>query len=191
MDRQHGFHPFQMTERLATADAPPPVPYPNCYWVIPEKLLAGEYPGDVDETTTKARLLALLQSGIRTFIDLTEEGEIYGAKALGYAGLLKTVADEDRVEITGMRVPIPDRSIPSVWTMRRILDVMDRSIADDNAVFIHCWAGRGRTGTAIGCYLRRHNLVSGPEVVRKLAELRRWMPIGHGNTTFTAWLSVG
>src|SRR5262245_49952915 len=49
------------------------VPYPNTYWVRPGQFLAGEHPGDLSEDIVMARLSGLLEAGIRTFINLTEE----------------------------------------------------------------------------------------------------------------------
>jgi hypothetical protein len=39
---------------------PPPKPDPNTYWVIPGKLLAGEYPGDRDSEEARSRLRKFL-----------------------------------------------------------------------------------------------------------------------------------
>src|SRR5689334_9156734 len=60
----------QKNENLASSEAPLSVPFANCYWVTPGRFLAGEYPADADDEATKARLLALLRTGVRTFIDL-------------------------------------------------------------------------------------------------------------------------
>jgi protein tyrosine/serine phosphatase len=162
-------------------------PFPNSYWVSPNQLLAGEYPGDSEKEAATKRLCALLDAGIRTFIDLTDEDEINeDAKPVPpYRCLLRDVADERRIEVTYMRVPIPDRGIPSVWTLRCILDVIDRSVLDENAVFVHCWAGRGRTGTVVGCYLKRHGLANDKDVVEKIMELRKLMPSGRNSSPHT------
>src|SRR5713101_3512118 len=148
------------------------VPYPNTYWVVPGQFLAGEHPGDLSDNILMARLSALLESGIRTFVDLTEEREMEP-----YYNFLRDLAEERAVEVTSIRIPIPDRRVPSVGALRCILDVIDRSIADDGAVFVHCFAGIGRTGTVVGCYLQRHELVTQSDVIKKIAQLRRFMPI--------------
>ena len=52
-----------------------PKPDPNTYWVVPGKLLAGEYPRAVDSEEARKRLRSFLAAGVRHFIDLTEAGE--------------------------------------------------------------------------------------------------------------------
>jgi len=154
------------------SDPKPTVPFPNTYWVVPKKFLAGEHPGDLNEAVLKARLLELLDAGIRTFVDLTEERELDS-----YYEWLREVAEEERVEVTFVRIPIPDRGVPSVWTLQRILNLIDDSLADGKPIFIHCFAGIGRTGTVVGCYLQRHGLATETDVIPRIAELRRFMPI--------------
>lgn len=149
-----------------------PVPYPNTYWVVPGQFLAGENPEVHDEQTLEESLSALLAAGIRTFIDLTEERETDG-----YALILRCLAEERGLEVTYVRIPIPDRSVPSAWTLRCILDLLDRSIADQRAAFVHCFAGIGRTGTVVGCHLRRHQRATADDVMARIAELRQAMPI--------------
>jgi protein-tyrosine phosphatase len=56
--------------------------------------------------------------------------------------------------------------------------VIDGSLANRNATFVHCLAGIGRTGTVVGCFLMRHGQATPADVVAKIAELRQWMPIG-------------
>ena len=54
----------------------PAKPDPNTYWVVPGKLLAGEYPGAPDSEEARRRLRRFLAAGVRHFIDLTEVAEL-------------------------------------------------------------------------------------------------------------------
>ncbi len=51
-------------------------PLPNSYWVIPGKLLGGEYPGGEAEEETRQRLRALMDAGVDCFVNLTRPGEL-------------------------------------------------------------------------------------------------------------------
>lgn len=164
-----------------------PAPIPGSYWVLPGQLLAGEYPGDIDSEITVKRLRAFVTGGIKTFVDLTDEGEINeDAKLIpAYRTILRQLGEEEHVQITYANIPIEDRGVPSPWTLRCILDVVDRSIEDENPVYVHCWAGRGRTGTVIGCYLKRHGIATDADVIMKLAQLRRGVPSGKETSPHT------
>jgi protein-tyrosine phosphatase len=56
------------------------------------------------------------------------------------------------------------------------LDEIDRSLARDLPVYVHCWGGKGRTGTVVGCYLARHGIATGKSALDKINELRRNVP---------------
>ena len=43
----------------------------------------------------------------------------------------------------------------------------------DKPVFVHCWGGKGMTGTVVGCYLARHGFAAGNDVIEKIKELRK------------------
>ena len=45
----------------------PPKPDPNTYWVVPGKLLAGEYPGARDSEEAGSRLRKFLAAGSPSF----------------------------------------------------------------------------------------------------------------------------
>jgi hypothetical protein len=136
----------------------PPPPLANSYWVERARLLAGEHPSAAGDPARARRLQLVLAAGVRTFIDLTCEGELPD-----YAALLPS-------GVTVHRMPIPDHSIPgSPKQMRKIQRVLAHALAGDSAVYVHCRAGFGRTGTVIGCYLRERGQ-SPPDA---LAELNR------------------
>ena len=50
--------------------------FPNSYWVLPAQFLAGEHPAELDAEEFRLKLAALLDAGIRTFIDLTEPRDL-------------------------------------------------------------------------------------------------------------------
>jgi hypothetical protein len=137
----------------------------NTYWVKPGQLLAGEYPGDRDEKTAVAKLNALSDCGVTSFIDLTVANES-GLKP--YAHLLPAVFGSRPT--TYARFPIVDLGVPSSKSqMVTILDAIDGAIKKGDKVYVHCRGGVGRTGTVVGCYLARHGLPGD----KALAEVKR------------------
>jgi protein-tyrosine phosphatase len=142
-------------------------PIKHCYWVVVEKLLAGEYPRTSDEESSKKKLQHLLDSGIRVFIDLTEKNE----GLLPYSPLL--------VGAVHKRFPIRDVSVPQKFELTtKILDTIDHHLERGQPVYVHCWGGVGRTGVIIGCWLARHGL-GGKAALECLRELWQQCPKSH------------
>jgi protein-tyrosine phosphatase len=121
---------------------------PDCYWVEEGRLLAGEYPGHREESAARQKLGDLLDAGIRTFVDLTEAGEL-----TSYEDWLMSEAEERGVAVRYHRFPIVDLDVPTVPRMREILTEITRALDQESPVYVHCWGGIGRTGTVIGCWL--------------------------------------
>jgi len=140
-------------------------PIPESYWVLPDQFLAGESPGQFDEAQTDQRLDALLKAGFDTFIDLKHPDE-----RASYVGLLKTRAHADGRKISYHNFPILDGGLPDRTEMLRTLDAIDSALSNGNKVYLHCWAGVGRTGTVVGCYLVRH----GRTGLEALEQIARW-----------------
>ena len=147
-----------------------PVPFADSYWVIPGRLLAGEYPGAIEERNARKKLLSLLQSGINAALDLTEEGEL-----MSYQEFWREEAAECGLEVLYRRMPIRDFSTPTEQTVVNILDQIDTWLAKGRNIYLHCWGGIGRTGTLVGCYLVRHGMAPDKALTR-LAELRKAVP---------------
>ena len=157
------------------------VPFPRSYWVVPGKFLAGYYPGSRDPATAQAKLRNLLGHGIRHIVNLMERDEdnFQGEKFVPYEDRLQTLANEMDTPIELVHLPIRDMNIPLVEGMVSILDEIDRAMEHNPAVYLHCWGGRGRTGTVVGCYLARHGMAVGEAALDLLGELRRHDPISH------------
>lgn len=153
-----------------------PVPIPNSYWVRPGQLLAGEYPGSMSRADAMARLKKLLNAGITSFVDLTEEGELPV-----YDNLLRESTEQ---QVRYRRFGILDHGLPeSPAHMSKILDFIDAELAAGQCVYVHCHAGIGRTGTTIGCHLIRSGLASEAALDRlqtlwqQCGRARRWPTI--------------
>ncbi len=118
------------------------LPLANSYWVLPGKLLAGEYPGAPSPATTRERLARLIEAGVGCFIDLTEEGE------------LQPYDRELPPGVSYLRRSIPDHGVPQLREhMAATLEHLQQALAGPRAVYLHCRAGIGRTGTVAGCLL--------------------------------------
>jgi len=149
----------------------PNLPIPEAYWVIPNRLLAGEYPGALyTAEITRRRLDAFLTAGFNTYINLTHEGELED-----YQEILQEQAGYFDLEVECWRHPIGDYGLPSETGMRSILDAIDDAVLRERKTYLHCYGGIGRTGTTVGCYLVRHGL-SGIEALHLLAGWWRYVP---------------
>ena len=138
-------------------------PIPNSYWVVPGKFAAGEYPVAPSYSGARVKLNELLAAGISRFIDLTEEGELTSYRELARAEAAKLSRSFD-----WERHPIVDRSTPHRTRMIEILDAIDSAMERGETVYVHCWGGVGRTGTVVGCWLRRQGY-SGDEALAQIA----------------------
>jgi len=138
------------------------LPHHDCYWVLPGRLLAGAYPA--------IHLDALLDAGIDCFVDLTRD-----------AGTPAPYALEAQARARWHGFAITDFSTPGIELMRHIVAMLDDELARGARVYLHCHAGVGRTGTAVGCWLVEHGLTGG-EALKLIAHKREAL-LGHSPET--------
>jgi len=150
-------------------------PFDRSYWVKPGRFLAGYYPGDRQKDMIKQKMSDLLACGIRCVINLMEpdERDHDGLPFVDYVPVIQRISNGcSPVAVACHRMPIRDLGIPSREFMIRILDRIDGVLGEDRPVYVHCWGGRGRTGTVVGCWLARHGIAEGESVLEKIKELR-------------------
>ena len=139
-------------------------PTDRSYWVIPGRFAAGAYPNP-DPRNDKVG--QLLDAGVNLFVNLTQD----------YPG--GTDSKMNRYDIraaerhaTVVRRDIADNDVTSKDRMIATLDVIDHHLRDGCNVYVHCWGGSGRTGTVVGCWLRRHGYARSGDVLDLLRRLR-------------------
>jgi ADP-ribosylglycohydrolase len=140
--------------------------------VVPDRLLAGEYPLGFSAAGGAVQLQQLLEAGIDSFINLTQPGE-----SAAYERLLP-----DSVNYHSL--PLRDHDVPQAsQQMRAILSALRGELRAGRCVYVHCRAGIGRTGTVIGCYL----IEQGLSAEAALTELNR---LWRQNALSKIWGSV-
>lgn len=164
-----------MNKQLLKIDLNKEVPFDQAYWVVPDLLMAGYYPGSVHNQDARPKLRALLDYGVRHFISLMRDDEIiwYGKPIVPYDTQVSSISRRLDGKVTFDRMPIKDMSIPTRIEMVRILDRIDHHIRTDRPVYLHCLGGVGRTGTVVGCYLARHGYASGQKILKLIQHLRQ------------------
>ena len=136
-------------------------PLAESYWVVPDRLLAGRYPGGKSPKEAERRVEAFLEAGFDTFIDLTEAGELppYDVYLPG--------------SVQYLRKPIPDHGLPRAREhMAEIQAAIDGALSSGRRIYVHCRAGIGRTSLAVACHLIEHGLSADAALIR-LNELWR------------------
>ena len=141
------------------------MPFEGCYQVV-DQLIAGATFLRGKETVQ--RLEALAAIGITSIVSLIDPAELRGAH--GATESFASSGSKPRFEENYFAVT--DGTAPSANQMQVILDVIDGAYLEGKKIFLHCFGGRGRTGTVVGCWLKRHGIARGRDALDQLTDLR-------------------
>lgn len=110
-------------------------------WLIKNKLIVGRHPRDENE------IVELIDAGVVLFVNLTELTE----KLFDYDDIL----EDNNIEY--IKFPIKDRSIENdEKTLDFVNLIYDKyNKLKNQAIYIHCKGGLGRTGIILGCLLSK------------------------------------
>jgi protein-tyrosine phosphatase len=139
----------------------------HAWWVEPGRLLAGEYPGARTAEKTARKLQLLIDAGVNTIVDLTRPEDHLEP----YREALRTACESAGLEIRYFAHPIPDMDVIDQAGYDRILACIRGEIDSGRVVYLHCWGGKGRTSTVVGCLFIDGGLDYDAAIAR-IAELR-------------------
>lgn len=144
------------------------------WWIERDRVLGGAYPGDAKRELARSKLEALLDLGVEAFLNLMEQDETNneGRAFVPYEPIARALATPRGVALEFGRLEIVDQSIPSVERMREILAWLDDRLARGRVCFVHCWGGKGRTGTVAGVHLIRRGLATAEDFEDVIRTLR-------------------
>ena len=122
-------------------------------------LVAGRHPCALTAEEAADAVAGLVGEGVTLFVDLTEDGELEPYAELVPQGVRR------------VSLPVRDLSSPGKEQLVEALDTIDAEIAAGGRVYLHCWAGCGRTGVVAGCWLVRHG-TDPHDALARIAETR-------------------
>lgn len=139
----------------------------HAWWVEPDRLLAGEYPGDTSPEKAAAKIRLLLDAGIGSIVDLTTKHD----GLVPYRDTLQAEAERAGRRMHYVSYPIPDVGVINDSGYDAILEYIRDEMNDGRKVYLHCWGGVGRTCTVIACRLCEQG-VDYKSAMARIAKLR-------------------
>ncbi|MHA1112271.1 MAG: phosphatase domain-containing protein [Promethearchaeota archaeon] len=123
------------------------------FWLIPQKIAGGSLPKEFQD------IEQLEKKKIRHIISLIMDPH-------------KIQEFSRKYDIIVHNIPIKDWGVPSHSQIQQFLSIITENLANDEATFVHCLGGCGRTGTMLALYL----VQSGYTSADALEELRLLRP---------------
>src|SRR5688572_6363670 len=115
------------------------LPFTRTWWIEPDKVIGGRFPGTKDPTETRQMLADLLACGVPTIANLHESGERGhgGERFPDYCPTVSELAAEQGVEVVCHRFPIVDNDVPTPELMAKIQAVVGGAVDAGHLVYVH------------------------------------------------------
>ncbi|EGG23295.1 hypothetical protein DFA_05427 [Cavenderia fasciculata] len=153
-------------------------------WILKGRVLTGEYPGNADDNIHSKILSSLLDSGINIFVCLQLESELKAFRAY-QQDVLEMAKQKGIGNIEFINFPMEDGgAAESITELADFIDLLLSKLEQDsnNRIYMHCWAGRGRSGLIASCLLGRLYHVSGLEACRRIQFCYEQRVVGMGES---------
>jgi len=123
----------------------------NFGWVLENELAGSMGPASFDD------LSFLYHNGVRAVVRMEE----------------RTIAANtgNQFDLVDMFEPVIDFTAPDLDQIQRMVEFIDQQIEDQRPVTVSCYAGIGRTGTVLACYLV-HRGQDPADAMNRIRELR-------------------
>ena len=123
----------------------------NFGWVLKDELAGSQGPASLDD------LSFLYHQGVRAVIRMEE----------------RTIAADsgNMVDLVDLFEPVPDFPPPEPDQILRMIEFIDQQTKEKRPVVVSCYAGIGRTGTVLACYLV-HRGEEATDAINRVRELR-------------------
>jgi len=143
------------------------------WYTLSAGIMCGAYPGSFLKNDAKRRINKLLNLGVRSFVDLTEQREATRNGWLRSYTKVDPMSDEDIlaecakkkgiVDYEYAGFPIRDGDVPSYAVVDLAMIRILRARSEGKIAYVHCRGGIGRTGVIAAIFLGCEDLDCNPQ----------------------------
>lgn len=148
-------------------------------WIVDGVLAAGGIP------ISRADLESLREQGVRAIVTLTENPITVYSEITPEALL--------ELDLKTLHVPVHDQYAPTDSQVPQVMSFIEEMRTESRPVYIHCFAGIGRTGTMLHCYFltQGNSLYEAQAAVKSRKPTSQWLMLTDPQMAFVARYAMG